>query len=481
MKIFLKLPVVILCLLICLGGLATSVFGAEWNITGSTFSHDPTIIRESGLWWQFYTADGIGVKYSNDGRHWNQGVQIFSSPLSWWKNYVPNKTDFNIWAPDIFYHNGRYWLYYSVSTFGSNTSCIGLVSCSSILKGDWRDEGLVIRSRSTDNYNAIDPGIVRDAHGNLWMSFGSFWSGIKLVRLDSSTMKPTGSIYSIASRPGVQHNPIEGSKIVYHNGYYHLFVAFDSCCQGSNSTYKIAYGRATNITGPYYDRNGVNMMNGGGTILDQSTTRWRGPGAPEPFNTGNGWIMVHHAYDANNNGTATLRIKDLYWDTAGWPTYSGGTGPTPTPQPTPTPTPAPGGHVYYKIQNRGNDQMYLDGMGRTANGSDAGQWRSSSSYNQQWRLEHVTGNYYKIINRATGLCLDSMGRTEDHSILGQWESSSHYNQQWELITLSGGYVKFKNRATGKCIDNGGHVNNGDPAQMWYDNTHYNQQWRLIQQ
>jgi len=486
MKIIVKAVTMGICLLVCLMGLATSVFAAEWNITGSTFSHDPTVIRESGLWWQFYTADGIGVKYSNDGRQWNQGVQIFNSSLSWWRNYVPDKNDFNIWAPDIFHHNNRYWLYYSVSTFGSNTSCIGLVSCSSILQGDWRDDGMVIRSTSSNNYNAIDPGIVRDAYGNLWMSFGSFWSGIKLVRIDGSTMKPTGSIYSLASRPGVQNNPIEGAKIVYHNGYYYLFVAFDYCCQGADSTYKIAYGRATSITGPYYDRNGVNMMNGGGTILDQSTARWRGPGAPEPFDTGNGWIMVHHAYDAYNNGTATLRIKDLYWDASGWPSYTGGTGPTPTPRPTststpgPTPTPTPGGDVYYKIRNRGNNQMYLDGMGRTSNGSDAGQWRSSSSYNQQWRLEHVTGNYYKIVNRATNLCLDSMGRTDDHSILGQWESSSHYNQQWELIELSGGYVKFKNRATGKCIDNGAHVNNGDPARMWYDNTHYNQQWVLIQ-
>ena len=84
MRNFPKISAVIFCLvilLICLGGLATNVFGAEWNITGSTFSHDPTIIRESGLWWQFYTADGIGVKYSSDGKHWNQGVQIFSSPL----------------------------------------------------------------------------------------------------------------------------------------------------------------------------------------------------------------------------------------------------------------------------------------------------------------------------------------------------------------------------------------------------------------
>lgn len=299
------------------------VSAAAWNITGSTFTHDPSVIREGSTWWQFYTADGIGVKYSSNGTAWNQGTPIFKSNLSWWNTYVPDKTDRNIWAPDIFYYSGRYWLYYSVSTFGANTSCIGLTSCTSIAKGDWRDDGLVLRSTTSNNYNCIDPGIIEDTTGNIWMSFGSFWSGIKIVQLDKSTMKPISgaAIRSVASRPDVSGNPVEAAYIVYANGYYYLFVSWDSCCNGVNSTYKIAYGRSTSVTGPYLDQSGKDMLQGGGTLLEQSETRWKGPGGQSVAQNGSGWIMVRHAYDANNNGTATLRISDLYF-TNGWPSYT---------------------------------------------------------------------------------------------------------------------------------------------------------------
>jgi arabinan endo-1,5-alpha-L-arabinosidase len=85
-----------------------------------------------------------------------------------------------------------------------------------------------------------------------------------------------------------------------------------------NSTYKIAYGRSKNITGPYVDKNGVSMMNGGGTILDAGNSRWKGPGHQDVYNN---IIIVRHAYDAENNGMPTLLINDLKWDSQGWPSY----------------------------------------------------------------------------------------------------------------------------------------------------------------
>lgn len=295
-------------------------FAATWNITGDTFSHDPCVIKTSNGWWQFFTSNGVGVKSSSNGTQWNGAGSVFPSNLSWWSNYVPDKTDRNIWAPDIFYYNGRYWLYYSVSTFGSNTSAIGLASCTQITSGGtWRDDGLVINSTSSNNYNCIDPCIVEDNSGELWLSFGSFWTGIKMVKVNKSTMKPDSNpqIYSLANA-----SEIEASYIVYNNGYYYLFVSFGKCCQGVNSTYKIAYGRSTKITGPYLDKNNVNMSSGGGTILDSTDGNWIGPGGQSVAKNGNQFIMVSHAYDGNRNGTATLRIKDLYFDTNGWPTYN---------------------------------------------------------------------------------------------------------------------------------------------------------------
>jgi arabinan endo-1,5-alpha-L-arabinosidase len=285
-----------------------------WELTGDRISHDPTLIKEGSTWYVFQTGQGVQVRRSDNGTHWYSTPQIFLNPPSWWSSYVPKQARNDVWAPDVHLYNGRVWLYYSISSFGSNTSAIGLVSATSVGTGNWRDDGLVIRTTSTNNYNAIDPNLVIDAAGDPWLAFGSFWSGIKLTRLDKNTMKPTGSLYSIASRP----NGIEGPSITYRNGYYYLFASIDVCCKGVDSTYKIVYGRSTSITGPYLDKNGVNMMNGGGTVLDAGNTVWKGPGGQDIYDNN---VITRHAYDATDNGAPKLLINDLRWDSSGWPQY----------------------------------------------------------------------------------------------------------------------------------------------------------------
>lgn len=294
---------------------------ATWSISGSTFTHDPSIIYESSanLYWMFYTADGIGVKYSSDGKNWTQGTQVLGSKLSWWSTYVPAKTDFNIWAPEIAYYNGYYWLYYSVSTFGSKVSCIGLLRASSILKGDWTDMGMVARSTSSSAYNCIDPGFVYS--GAPYLTFGSWSDGIYMVRLSSSTMKPNATPFQIADRD-LSSNAIEGACVwAPGNGYFYLFASFDKCCAGTSSTYNIRYGRSSSATGTYYDKNNVSMKDNGGTTLLASSGNRIGPGGQCVFKTKEGgWAMAYHYYNGANNGTATLEIRDLK-TVSGWPSF----------------------------------------------------------------------------------------------------------------------------------------------------------------
>ncbi len=292
-------------------------FAAFWNLTGDISVHDPSIIKEGNSWYTFSTGQGIQVLKSDNGTQWYRVPQIFLSPPSWWKTYVPNQTTNDVWAPDIQLYNGRVWLYYSISSFGSNQSAIGLASASSVGAGQWRDDGLVLRTTASNNYNAIDPSLVIDASGDPWLVFGSFWSGIKLTKIDKNTMKPTGSITSIAARPS-NSGAIEGPSMVYRNGYYYLFASVDNCCQGVNSTYKIVYGRSQNITGPFVDKNGVDMLNGGGTLLDSGNAKWKGPGGQDIYGTN---LIARHAYDADDNGNPKLLINDLNWDSSGWPTY----------------------------------------------------------------------------------------------------------------------------------------------------------------
>lgn len=298
---------------------ASSIAGGPgsgfWPLKGDIGSHDPTLTKEGNTWWEMHTGQGIQVKYSADnGITWTATPQIFLNAPSWWKTYVPDHSGLDVWAPDVSSYNGRTWVYYAISTFGKNTSAIGLVSASSIAAGSWRDDGLVLRTTSSNDYNAIDPNLTLDKDGNPWLTFGSWWSGIKLVKIDKSTMKPTGSIYSIAKRD----NGIEAPVIVYRSGYYYLFVSIDKCCAGVNSTYKISVGRSTSITGPYVDKNGTSMMSGGGTIFDSGNSHWVGPGGQDIYGTS---VIIRHAYDATDNGNPKMLISDLHWDSSGWPTY----------------------------------------------------------------------------------------------------------------------------------------------------------------
>jgi arabinan endo-1,5-alpha-L-arabinosidase len=305
----------------CLAVVASQAsLAADWALTGALGAHDPTIIREGNTWWCFTTGAGLPVKYSSDGLNWQQGVPLFAAELSWWRTYAPNMGSLDVWAPDVHKLGNRTWCYYCVSEFGRNNSAIGLESCTSIAAGDWRDDGLVIRSRNgVDGFNAIDPSLVTDAAGNPWLVFGSWFDGLHVVQLDPGTMKPTGTVYSIAQRT----NGIEGANIVYANGYYYLFASIDQCCQGVNSTYKIAYGRSSSVTGPYLDKDNVLMLGGGGTVLDAGGSRWKGPGGQSVVQNGSAWIIAFHAYDANNNGNPTLQISDLFWDSGSWPTFTG--------------------------------------------------------------------------------------------------------------------------------------------------------------
>lgn len=285
-----------------------------WALTGDLGAHDPTLTKEGSVWYEFHTGTGIQGKRSNDGKAWSAIPQIFLSAPSWWKTYVPAHSGLDVWAPDVSTYNGRVYMYYAISTFGSNVSAIGLVSAATIGAGSWRDDGLVIRSTASNNYNAIDPNLSIDKDGNPWLVFGSFWNGIQLTQLDKSTMKPTGSLTTLATRSG----GIEAPVIVYHNGYYYLFVSIDKCCQGVNSTYKIAYGRSTSITGPYVDKNGNKMTAGNATVMDAGNAQWVGPGGQDIYGTS---VIIRHAYDATDNGNPKMLINDLNWDSSGWPTY----------------------------------------------------------------------------------------------------------------------------------------------------------------
>jgi arabinan endo-1,5-alpha-L-arabinosidase len=329
-----KLPLLILVVLLL--AFSTVPAAADYEVlTGDYWSHDPVMTRQGNNYYSFCTGSRTPIRISTDMHNWQFLGYVWPAGSSnwpaWWVQEVPGFDDdpgnnSNIWAPDISYFNGKYHLYYSISSFGSNDSCIGLATRTTLGAGGWTDEGPVICSESGYSYNAIDPALFIDTHSTpttYWLAFGSFWTGIKMRQIDPNTgylLASNPTLYSIAQRPSP--DAIEAPFIVLRNGYYYLFVSFDYCCQGVDSTYNIRFGRATSVTGTYYDRNGTEMMSGGGTQLTFSDANWKGPGHNAVFldNDGRYWL-VHHAYRASD-GWAGLRIHELFWTPDGWPTLT---------------------------------------------------------------------------------------------------------------------------------------------------------------
>lgn len=295
--------------------------------------HDPVAIEADGAYYIFNTGVGIANLRSTDLESWQYMGPVFPSSPEWAKTEVP-KFDGNIWAPDISFHNGKYYLYYSISSFASNRSCIGVATNLTLDRNNpayrWEDHGKLIESvPGRDNWNAIDPNLIFDENGTPWLSFGSFWGGLKIVKLSNDLLSVAvpQEWHTIASRerdasldetdPG--NAAIEAPFIFRKGDYYYLFVSFDLCCRAENSNYNVRYGRSKSVIGPYVDKNGVDLMQGGGTLLLAGDEKFYGVGHNSVYTfKGNDYLLCH-GYLKSEKGTPILITKKLVWDNEGWP------------------------------------------------------------------------------------------------------------------------------------------------------------------
>jgi arabinan endo-1,5-alpha-L-arabinosidase len=287
--------------------------------------HDPsTIVRHKDTYWLFATGRGVALLRSKDLVTWEFGPPVFAEPPKWVQEIVPGHRG-HFWAPDVILHGDRYLLYYSVSAFGKNTSAIALASNPTLDPADpayrWTDHGVVIRTGPKDDYNAIDPCVVGGPDGTLWMAFGSFWSGIKLVQLDPKTglrLAPDSPVHALAHK-----EQIEAVALYRHGDYYYQFVNWGWCCRGVKSTYNIRVGRSRDITGPYLDRDGTDLRKGGGSLLLETDGRFIGPGHAGILKDGDRYLLSYHFYDGRQNGRARLAVRPLEWGADGWPKLAG--------------------------------------------------------------------------------------------------------------------------------------------------------------
>ncbi|MCB0640000.1 MAG: arabinan endo-1,5-alpha-L-arabinosidase [Phaeodactylibacter sp.] len=295
--------------------------------------HDPVVIRQGAVYHLFCTGKGIAHFTSTDLENWERSEPVFPEKPEWTDAVVPDFRN-HIWAPDVLYHNETYYLYYSVSAFAKNTSAIGVATTPTLdpaaANYQWTDHGIVIQSQpNRDLWNAIDPNIVFDEAGTPWMSFGSFWNGLKLVKMDPSLLQiaEPQEWYTIARRARSfelsDRNPgdaaLEAPFIFKKDGWYYLFLSWDLCCRGENSTYKVVVGRSRNVKGPYVDRDEKNLFHGGGSLVIQGNENWYGAGHCSVYTFEGEDYLFFHAYDASEEGHSKRKVRSIWWSEEGWP------------------------------------------------------------------------------------------------------------------------------------------------------------------
>jgi arabinan endo-1,5-alpha-L-arabinosidase len=369
---------------------ASASFAA--NLTGDIRVHDPsTVIQCDGRYWVYSTGAGIVVHSSADGFTWRREPVVFQSVPEAERSASPLNNGSDVWAPDITYLNGQYYLYYAVSSWGSAASAIGLATNPTLTPTDprykWTDHGIVIKSVEGQQLNCIDPCIVKAPDGTLWLSYGSYIGVVEVVQLDPATglrITPDSQRYPLSSSS-------EASAIIHHGDYYYLFVDRGSCCSGRTSTYNMRMGRSTKITGPYLDKYGVDMLHGGGSLFLASEGKKVGPGH---F----GLVMMdglerfscHWESDADHGQSSVLDIRPLCWSD-GWPVAGD--------------DPADG---VYQIRSKRTGYV-LGVAGLTSDGTPVKQARYITADSQKWELTNIGGERYQIRRLDSPLALGLLG------------------------------------------------------------------------
>lgn len=304
--------------------------GKNYRLRGDLKAHDPALVKGGNgkNWYVFSTGDAqvgggaIQIRSSSDGKNWKFAGTVWEKMPDWLVKAVPGTT--YLWAPDVYEHDGTYYLYYAASTWGKNNSIIALATNTTLDPNDpnynWVDQGQVVRSTPQSDFNAIDPGVVEDADGTPWMAFGSYWTGIQMVQLEWPSGKRSAdrTRHKIANREQAP-NAVEAASIVPHDGHYYLFTSWGQCCNGVNSDYKIVVGRSANVTGPYVDQDGRKLLDGGGTVVRSTSGNRVGPGGQSVSDE----VIAYHYYDAKAKGTPKLALQQIAWGDDGWPELDG--------------------------------------------------------------------------------------------------------------------------------------------------------------
>lgn len=445
--------------LVGLGLWLFSITASALTLNGLINSHDPgAIIKEGSKYYHFTTGTGIWYSTSNDLITWTgAAAPVFTTYPSWINSKIANFGG-SFWAPDAIHMNGYYYLYYSVSTFGTSVSAIGVARTASLATPSWQDLGIVVESwGGSSEINAIDPALYRDHDGKVYMSYGSFFGGIGLAEINQSTGKLNGSVTKVY---GGNHADIEAPYITRNGDYYYLYINRGACCQGSTSTYYVQVARSTSIYGPYTDVR---------TLLPNVDGKYKGPGHIGLLKQDGCNYVSTHYYDLNDGGNAKLDILKMTYSN-GWPSLTrnfsiascGGVS-----------------DGLYRFTARHSSKDLMIAGSSTANGANAVQYTYAGSKSQQWYVINQGTGYYSLINANSLQALDVYNNSMTAGTnIAQWPYWGGGGQKWSL-TSGSGYYKVASQLNGMFLDVKSKSTANDAQVVQYTNTGAtNQQWTM---
>ncbi|WP_422773807.1 family 43 glycosylhydrolase [Plantactinospora sp. WMMC1484] len=447
------------------------------RIAADPIAHDPTVLRQGRYYYTIITGDAgtrtyLPIKRSTDLLHWTELGTVFRTPPAWVVEEL-GTVPADFWAPDVSFFDGAYHLYYAASSFGTNNSVIGLATTQTLDPESpaygWVDHGMVMRSRDTDTFNAIDPDLVFDADGQPWLAFGSFWDGLRIRRIDRSTGLPAdATLHHIASRGGAS---IENPAIIRRGGYYYLFASLDFCCRGVDADYRTVVGRSTSVTGPYLDAAGIPLLDGGGTDLLRGYNEFRGTGGGDVFAGPGGDWFAHHYYDATDGGLPRLSVRPIAW-VGGWPRLG---------DPRSGSVRVGHGSAWFTLVNRASGAAvsvptcgYEGADVRIAEIAEP-----EPSTCQQWRPEYRGDGQVSLLHRSSNKVAEVAGCVDaDGARVALWGWLANDCQRFRVVPTADGWSRIENRLAGRVLEAAGCGGVGTPVQVWSWLDNDCQQFRL---
>jgi beta-xylosidase len=277
---------------------------------------DPSIIRVEDTYYSVGTSSEWGPHFpmftSKDLVNWEQKSYALKEKPDWAVS--------SFWAPELFYNNKTFYLYYVARRKSDGASCIGVATSKNPENG-FTDGGVLL----SYGKEAIDP-FVFDDEGQLyisWKAYGLDKRPIELLasKLSKDGLKIEGEPFSLIKDDNLRG--IEGQYIIKKDNYYYLFYSEGACC-GMACDYDVRVARSKSLRGPFEKYEGNPIL--------KENAQWKCPGHGTLVETpDNRWYYMYHAYSQHDDvytGRQGL-LDEIVWNKdSGWPEFQNTNSPS---------------------------------------------------------------------------------------------------------------------------------------------------------